>query len=358
MMDNLRFEIFDSKKNLEEQRRLFKDCFPETDGDPIQGKEHYMWKFHSFPIEGDKSWEYATYIGDEMVGYYAAIPYRYKIGNIHTSVGMVCDVMTSSHHRGQGIFTKLGRYSTGELANHVPITMGYPIRKPVIPGHLKVGWKIAYEMPLYMKFLKFNSILASKHVGFLAYVMNPFLSIYNWVVKIGGDKSFVCKVFTRIGDVEGYSDLVEKWRKELPNTLDKNLDFSRWRYGAPNRNYFFIGSYNKSGVLVGFSACRYVIRESVPSLCILDYIVLKNYRSCLGSIMSRLTSLAKEMGAEVLMTMMSRVSASNYQLIRSGFIMSPFKFYLIIKNLNNKLADDELYDERKWHLMWVDCDDL
>src|ERR1035437_5002279 len=177
----LTFAHFDFAENLPQQRALFKDCFPETNGEAIQGREHYMWKFHSFPYE-IHSWEYDAYIGKEMVAYYAAIPFNYKIGKIITHVGMVCDVMTSSKHRGKGIFTKLGRYSTDELSSHVPFTMGYPIRKGVVPGHLKVGWKIAFKMPLYIKFLQLNSLLKSKKIGFIAPFANIILSLYNGIV--------------------------------------------------------------------------------------------------------------------------------------------------------------------------------
>ena len=161
----LTFHKFEYQKNLSQQRDLFKDCFPETNGDMIQSTDHYLWKFHTFPNDVH-SWEYSANLGAEMVGYYAAIPYRYKIGEAQSNVGMVCDVMTSSKQRGKGIFTKIGLFSTSDLANHVPFTIGYPIRKEVIPGHLKVGWKIAFPMPLYIKFLKTDSLLKSKKLVF------------------------------------------------------------------------------------------------------------------------------------------------------------------------------------------------
>ena len=47
----LTFAHFDYKENLDQQRELFKDCFPETNGDVIQEEIHYNWKFHSFPNE-------------------------------------------------------------------------------------------------------------------------------------------------------------------------------------------------------------------------------------------------------------------------------------------------------------------
>lgn len=357
-MDKLVFESFNYKKNLAEQRELFKDSFPETNGDSIQGEDHYMWKFHSFPAKNVCSWEYACYLDNKMVGYYAAIPYVYKLGERTTSVGMVCDVMTSSHHRGKGVFTKLGRFSTGELSHSVPITMGYPIRRAVIPGHLKVGWKIAFELPLYMRIIGSNSLMASKGLGFLSLLVNPLLYLYNKALLMPKKIKYYCKTYSNVQDVDGYSELVTTWMSEVDNALDKNLAFTKWRYSAPQRKYEFVGVYNDSNTLVGYAACRYVIKEEVPTLCILDFMILKSYQDCIGAAMTAIDNLAKNMGAEIIMTMMSRYSALNYKLIRNGFIRSPFKFYLIIKNLDNSLTEDVLYDEKKWHLMWVDSDDL
>ena len=58
------------------------------------------------------------------------------------------------------------------------------------------------------------------------------------------------------------------------------------------------------------------------------------------------------------MTMMSKNSATEYKLNANGFFKSPFVFQLIIKNLTNEFTDEELFDEKNWHLMWIDSDDL
>jgi hypothetical protein len=185
----LTFSGFDYKGNLSQQRELFKDCFPETNGELIQEEIHYKWKFHSFPFN-IQSFEYACYSASELVGYSAAIPYRYRIGDKVTPVGMVCDVMTSSKQRGKGIFTKMGSYATGELAAEVPFTMGYPIRKEVIPGHLKVGWQIPFSMPLYMKFLRSDSLLKNRKLGFMSPLANAGISLYNALVNTKWNKKY------------------------------------------------------------------------------------------------------------------------------------------------------------------------
>lgn len=349
------FNNFNFKIDLDRQRSLFKDCFPETSGDTIQSKEHYMWKFHS--LGAPPSWEYICEYNTDMVGYYAALPYRYKIGKDITYVGMVCDVMTSSRYRGKGIFTKLGKYSTNELSSHVPFTMGYPIRPEVIPGHLKVGWEVAFDLPLYIKFLKSNSILKRYHLKFLYPLGNFFLILYNGIVKHKNSTKYSCCVSDNIDNIDDFNTFINQWQSSVDNSLIKDKTFYKWRFGAPKRNYTFLRIMisNKTIALI---TTRKIVKYDVPSLCIIDYMISTENTDCYGYINNCISTLAKEQGAEAIMTMMSKASAKKYNLFSNGFLKSPFKFKLIIKNLTDQYTRDRLFDEKKWHLMWVDSDDL
>ena len=251
----LSFAHFKAKENLSQQRDLFKDCFPETNGDVIQEEIHYRWKFHSFP-HFVPSYEYACYSASEMVGYYAAIPYRYKIGKKVTLVGMVCDVMTSSKQRGKGIFTKMGTYATNELSAEVPFTMGYPIRKEVIPGHLKVGWQIPFSMPLYMKFIRSNSLLKTKKLGFISPLANVCISLYNSIIRTSSNNRYSYTLSTNINELEGYDAFVKEWSISIPNALIKDLQFALWRYGAPKRTYQFLSINNIDKKMIAFVSFR------------------------------------------------------------------------------------------------------
>jgi hypothetical protein len=358
-MTDIVCNTFDYRQSLDDQRDLFIDCFPENMGTSVIEKSHYIWKFHSIHSE-PKSYEYSANINDTMVGYYAAIPYKYKIAGKTYEAGMVCDVMTNSHYRGKGIFTKLGAYSLQMMKeSNVPFTMGYPIRKEVLPGHLKVGWKIAFKQPLYMKFLDTQTLFRKKQKQYLFYFINPFIKLYNLLTSISASKKgeYQIKTAKKIDDVKGYDELIKEWSKTISNTLDKSLEFAKWRYGAPEKEYIFIGAY-KNDALVGFCSIREIIKEGVPSFGILDFIVLPAQKKCLSYIHNKIIQLAKLMHKEIIMTMMSPASASNYKLIRHGYLRSPFTFHVIINKLNPDIDDSILFNEKKWHLMFVDSDDL
>lgn len=350
----LKCKDFDFTVDLTKQRELFADAFAEVEDKSL---ETYNWLFRGFPGDRKSSYEYCASIGDDMVGYYAAIPYPYKIGETYTQAAMVCGVMTSSKHRGKGIFTQLGRYATNELAKDLPFTTGYPIRQGVIPGHLKVGWKIAFELPLYIKFLRFDSFLKHKKFGFLRFIANPMLHAFNYLRKTRQKRKFNISLINDIEHLPDYDALVIDWMKTIPNALIKDTKFAKWRYGRPGSNYYFI-TVRCENQLVGFASYCKTIKEGVPSYCVLDLITLRDYTDCVSQIYKTLSVNAHQEGVEAIMFMMSKHSAEYYKVTGNGFFRSPYKFSLIIKNLTGVFKDETLMTEKNWHLMWVDSDDL
>ena len=46
---NMKLSVFKKENDINQQRALFKECFPENNGTSVEKKDHYLWKFHSFP---------------------------------------------------------------------------------------------------------------------------------------------------------------------------------------------------------------------------------------------------------------------------------------------------------------------
>jgi len=358
----IKFEKFENKTSLERQRKLFIECFPETIGTSVVTNDHYRWKFHSFPYS-PKSFEYIARLEDEILGYYAAIPYQYNFFGRKVSVGMVCDVMTGVKARGKGVFTKLGAFSTNQMKEQgLAFTTGYPIRKEVIPGHLKVGWEIQFELPLYIKFLKMNSFLKSKKLSALIPLINLGVFLYRGPLRLftlSNDEALNVEIYSEkeIDKISGLDDFVASWQNEIPISLIKNADFFKWRLGGPGKSYFINVVKNKNKIL-GLSISRKILKDNVPSLGILDFMVLNDNKLVTNILHRSLTRLAFEHKIEAILCMTSEFIKRKYKFFSNGFIKSPFKFFLIIKRFDDTINGDRLKDLQNWHLMWIDSDDL
>lgn len=350
---------FDHLTLLVKQQQLFKECFPEvfnTEYTDIKYSiEKYKWQYHSLPAI-KPSFEYIAMVNDELVGYYASLPFRYKIKDQEALSGMVCGVMTSSKYRKAGIFTTLGNFASDQQRQEgVDFNITFPIRKAVMPGFLRMGWNIIFKMPLYIKFIKLNSLLKSKKLSYFSPIFNSLLNLYNFAINKKDNKHIVIKLYHSFSYIDDYLNFISTYNSKIDNTLIKDMAFSEWRYSSPDSKYLFFCAY-KNQKLIGITSVRSTIRQGVPSYVILDFMSIDT--DSLNNLHNAVLSSAKSNGIEAIMLMMSRTSSKKYKLIENGFFKSPFNFHLIMKNISNRFKNEVLFKEDSWHLMFVDSDDL
>lgn len=364
-MTEINLGKFNYPKDIDVQRSLFVECFPENIGTPVETVEHYKWKFKSFPTnDKTKAYEYVAKLNGEMIGYYASIPYQYFIKDKFVHVAMVCDVMTSVKARGKGVFTKLGQYSTDQFKKEgLAFSTGYPIRPEVIPGHKKAGWNFPFQIPMYGKFLKFNAFLETRNKSWLIPIANFTIKIYNGFLKlfIKPSKTVIVERYKsqKIDDIKGLSDFLEKWKSENPIALNKNIKFLKWRLGAPEKSYEIIVLRAKSNKQVlAYSIARSVQKEGVPCYGVLDFSFIIKSQIHSKRLLNEIEKSAKLHKAELILMMMLRHKAKTYRVNSSGFFKTPFPFSFIINQFEDTLDAKFLKNEKNWNLMWIDSDDL
>ena len=268
----------------------------------------------------------------ELVGYYAALPYIYQIDGQPIACGMVCDVMTHPDRRGKGIFTKIDHYSTSEMKkNNLAFTTGYPIRPEVIPGHIKVGWKIVQEMPIYLRLVGTKTLLP-KAVQFLAPLLNIFVILAQSWTLISFSKYQVETLlkedfFRNYKNL--YQDFLKTWLAEQDNALIKSLPFSEWKTGAPESIYRFLVSM-KGQQMVGVSIVRLTVLRSVDSLAILDFMILREHFPAAKTIHQALWRTAREFKKDVIVCMTSSQWAINYKFLGSLYVKTLAIFSFIV----------------------------
>ena len=351
---DVKYKKFDSKTSLKEQRNLFKECFPENINSSFSSSEHYYWKHKNY----HSSFEFSAILNSKLVGYYAALPYNYHSNAGIMKVGMVCDVMTGKKSRGKGVFTELGKYSTAKLKeNGLDFTTGFPIRKEVIPGHLKAGWDIAFSLPFYVKIKSIKSILKKNNLSFLSPIFDLIIKIIFIPFNISYQKKNISIVNVDIDEFfqsNDYKILNNEISKEHSIYLDKSAKFMRWRLSAPSSVYkISIVKLNK--LVIGYIVSRSIKKFGFNCTGIVDIAFLEKHKNL---VKIGVNQLCRESLDDLIILMCNTSVYKKYKLFSAGFFVTPFKFSLIIKNLSNKFGCDFLYNENHWHITWIDCDDL
>jgi hypothetical protein len=343
----------------EEYLYLFRDCFPETQNTSLCSEPHYRWKYGA---DGKVAavFEFAAYDETRMVGYYAALPLHYHAGPGTVVGGMVCDVMTHSSARGQGIFTKQGAYATKVMAEAgVSFVLGFPIRSHVFPGHIKVGWHVAFGLPVYFRLLDAQTPLAMRRLGWLSAAVNPASAIYQKSLRwFRGDAGECDRANVENGfPAPEYAEFYSRWAAQNAFHLVRTPEFFRWRLSAPDSNYTVV-TLRRDGRLGALAVTRLTTMHGLSILAVVDIMVLSEFRHAAGRLHDEIARLARESSAAAVVVMLPRPQARFLRLARNGFFRSPVEFKLILKWLAEGPLPDSFSDASAWHLTWADTDSL
>jgi GNAT superfamily N-acetyltransferase len=350
---------------LRAQRSLFLKCFPENSARSASTDQYYFWKFHSVP-HCPHSYEFVVKDAGALVAYYAALPYRYSIGGRLMTAGMVCDVMTHPDYRGKGLFSKVGTHALSSMQHKgIDFVTGFPIRPEVLPGHLKVGWRVAFHLPIYVAPLRVHGVLQQKGLSFIAPLAQLLLRCTDAVLNTifpGPSDSGVSVESARTffsHDEDSYNTFFASWCRNRTNYLVKTIEFFLWRLGAPGQEYFVVSKEDALGKVEGLAIVRACELIGVPSLAVLDLMVIDDDPIASRAILAAVKNLASSLRLDLVALMCSSYQAGRFRLLRNGFYRSPEKFSYIVKPLSAVgRSAPSLFDEAAYSLMWVDSDDL
>jgi len=342
------------------RRALFQLSFPETRDQSAGSQAHYAWKFRGYP-DDPPAHEFAGDDDSMLVAYYAALPFPYRIDGVAHTAAMVCDVMTHPDWRGRGLFTGIGGYATGALAERgLAFATGYPVRPEVLPGHLKVGWKIVQRMPVWLRPLRTRGLLP-KRLAFIAPLLDPWVRLAQWRGGFASGyevRTMAADVFLGdSGPSRDYAEFLQRWSSSVPNALAKDRDFLRWRLGAPGTEYQVALLYH-AGRLVGMAIARATELRGISCLALLDVMIEPEGLRGAARLHHALAVMARAAGLDGVACMAHRRWARRYRFAAAGYLPTPAVFSLIVKKLDPALPDASLYSDDRWHVFWLDSDDL
>jgi GNAT superfamily N-acetyltransferase len=331
--------------------------FPEIIGTEADSEAFFRWKFGQWP-----SHLYAaTSETGDPVGLYGANILRYLAGAKEVRVALIVDVMTDPRARKQGIFTQLGRFALESLKQKgYDFSLGYPIRPEVIPGHLKVGWQIAKELPVYvspvhlhkaMSFLPRTLAGAFEAAGAMAARVLTFTT----AALHRTQASSVQVVSTQqLLDRPDFSEFLERARAGLRFACSEGPDFYRWRYGAPHRPFQHITA-EVDGRLCLAISMRPMTMKGLFAMGIADVKVTPAARALLPAAWQCVWRLAWEKQCSVLAMMAAAESYFPWRLGSLPVVRTPVRFKLIARELNGPLPS---FHGDGVRLTWADTDDV
>ena len=268
----------------------------------------------------------------------------------HLDVGLVVDVMTNTALRGQGLFVRSGLEAIKRLERtNVKTVIGFPIRKEVLPGHLKVGWNVQLTMPIYVcpvgsaQNKRFNHRLISAFAKILRVISSPLRVSKSQISEIA---------VSELLDDQNLLNFFSAGTEPKLIQIDKSKEFLDWRLNRPGVDYkVFLCSANspKSAAIV-----RKMDLNGFQTIALLDF--CSEGTKWTRAMIRHLMDYAKNQKVDFLAISTNPTNAKRLKILQTGFVRSHKKFKVITRSIGHDLNPFTQSDESSFRMTWLDSD--
>ena len=300
---------------------------------------------------------------ETVVGHYAVCPSHILVDGEVKKGSIVVDVMTHPDYRFQGMFARIGKYSLDESGKDgIDFSYGFPIRKSVMPGHLKVGWKIAFPLPVYVYPISFSQIIY-KFIPWapLAYVMGClpqlFFESHRRISALLGKRVTIIEKDSFVKTPELLA-FIEKTKTQHRIIQYRDWNFLNWRYNSNHyRKYKVFFAYTQDEMMAGYAVTKESLIYGLNCTVLIDMQVLNCDKKCINALLRSVYQHAKLVGTALVGCMMNK-NVYKTQLLKNLFVKSPYIFKFIVHQNNDMDYMDKLLVSENWFISWADTDDL
>ena len=349
--------------NINEKKgilNLRKKVFKDEDEDK-ENENFWDWEFEENYAGPAKI--FLAVDGEKVVGHYAVCPSIIKVAEKQKSGSIVVDVMTHPDYRFQGMFTEIGRFALDRSGvSGIDFSYGFPIRKSVLPGHLKIGWRVAFPLPVYVYPISFSKIIdkfihckpLAAVLGFIPEIIYHVCNSLSCLHK----KRLVLRENFKFEESKELYQFIEVTKNQHKVMQVRDFAFLKWRYNDNQyRKYHIISAFEANGTQLGYIVLRQSDIFGLNCITIIDIQALSFRSEVINSLIDSTLAYAESKGA-ALLGFMTNQNLYKKKLVSKGFLKSPYIFKFILHE--NRYLDymKELLLDENWLLTWADTDDL
>lgn len=317
--------------------------------------DYWLWKYKENPAGSMR------YVAEDkkegIVGHYGLIFQKIKIGDKIVTGSQAVDAMTHPKFQRQGMFVKLGKEILHQAGNEgIFFTFGFP-NEAALPGHKEVGWVEICEVPILLKPLNIESILAK-------YVKNTSL------LKLSTDVAGIPLGFIRqsertqlerlsVKNVTCFDEQINEFWSKVAHSYTiiqvRDKEFLNWRYVTNPHEQYTILIAEKNATIVGYAVLGEMTAYGIKGGAIVDMLTYSDQGQISEFLISRAVEQFKKKKMGYIGCMMRRGSIYYGALKREGFIVIPRKVRFILHLNSDRFSmPAEIFD--KWFLTWGDSD--
>ena len=348
-----RYEAGDETRYLAFMQRMLKK---------EMNRRIWEWEYECNPAGSPIIWLAES--GERIVGHYALLPIRMKLGDETIKGTIAIEAMTDPDFQRQGIFTTLGRHLLGTATDEgIPITIGFP-NQAALPGHRKLQWLEVFSIPMLARFLNVRP-LARRKAGplgdVLGLVANAGLAMLRLLARSPRPMEGLA-----VRPVTAFDDRTDVlWsgvRDSIQIAIIRDYKYLRWRYGGESGKSYQIFIAEHGEELVGYIVVREMELMGMQVGCIVDLLARPEDSQAISRhLIDAGARWLAGRGVDAVLCIMLPHTSYHGALRASGFWPIPAwlsgKAWPFIVHVNQNRVDvPMLEDPRNWYLTWGDTD--
>jgi GNAT superfamily N-acetyltransferase len=325
----------------------------------IYDKTYWDWQYRQLPT--GKSYVYAAWDADKIIGYYHVPVYRCIIDSEERLIGNIQDVAVNPNYRGVGLFRKLAEFANEDLdRSEVDLIYTFPNDKSIRTFLKYNKFSTVCAVPTYLRPVNSGGIIGSKIkvIGLekvAGWFANGLVNLFSKSIRIEGAK---------IEHITEITDEVEavftEYSKGFRNHLLRDKAWLDWRYLRSVRGKHHILGIRESGQLTAVLVLKEDEMLGNPALLILDFAFLSGKENSLLYLIDQVRRQPYLTKTEFNLLFISGISPSLASLKKIGFYQIPEKINPRVLNLlarsARSLDEKPLLSEQNWLLTLGDWD--
>ncbi|MCB9190347.1 MAG: GNAT family N-acetyltransferase [Flavobacteriales bacterium] len=325
----------------------------------IYNQTYWDWQYKQLPT--GKSYVYAAWDNDKIIGYYHVPVYRCVINGEEKLIGNIQDVAVNPNYRGVGLFRKLAEFANEDLdKTDVNLIYTFPNDKSIRTFLKYNNFSIVSAVPTYIRPVNASGIIRSKINLFgweklFGFFADGFINLFSKNVKLPNPK------IERISEItEEVEAAFAEYSKGFRNHLLRDKAWLDWRYLKSIRGKHHILGVREEGQLTAVIVLKEDEMLGNPSLLIMDFTFRNGKENSLSFLIDQIRKNPELIGSEFNLIFISAIAPILPDLKQIGFYRIPASSNPRVLNLlartSSSLDEKPLLQEQNWLLTLGDWD--
>jgi GNAT superfamily N-acetyltransferase len=325
----------------------------------IYNQAYWDWQYKQLPT--GKSYVYAAWDGDKIIGYYHIPVYKCSINGEEKLIGNIQDVAVNPNYRGVGLFRKLAEFANEDLdKTDVDLIYTFPNDKSIRTFLKYNKFSTASAVPTYLRPINSGGILGGK-VKLLGlekvagWFADGLINLFSKSVEIHDAN---VETITEISDE--VESVFTEFSKPYRNHLIRDKAWLDWRYLKSIRGKHHLLCIREAGKLTAVLVLKEDEMLGNPALLIMDFAHLQGKQTSLLYLLDQVRKKKVLEDVQSNLLFVSGITSLLSYLKQIGFYQIPEKVNPRVLNLlsrtSSELDEKPLLQEQNWLLTLGDWD--